>query len=115
MYHGEIQCDNVFDYFKSQEDLSKIFGFPEDFNIEFQIATLLDDPALSSVFDVALYEEIINTENLEIIAQSSDIEFMNKDISQPNTGNEVISNIEYANDSVQGNLIRGIANVTGLA
>ena len=115
LYHGEIQCENDFESFKSQEDLSKIFGFPEDFSIEFQIATLLDDPALSSIFDVALYEEIINTENLEIIAQSSDIEFMNKDITQPNTGNEVISNIEYANDSVQGNLIRGIANLTGLA
>ena len=110
LYHGEIQCENDSESFKSQEDLSKIFGFPEDFSIEFQIATLLDDPALSSVFDVALYEEIINTENLEIIVQSSDIEFMNKDISQPNTGNEVISNIEYANDSVQGNLIRGIEN-----
>ena len=110
LYHGEIQCENVFESFKSQEDLSKLFGFPEDFNVECQIATLLDDPALSSIFDVALYEEIINTENLEIIAQSSDIEFMNKDITQPNTGNEVSSNIEYANDSVQGNLIRGIDN-----
>ena len=110
LYHGEIQCENVFESFKSQEDLSKIFGFPEDFNVECQIATLLDDPALSSIFDVALYEEIINTENLEIIAQSSDIEFMNKDITQPNTGNEVSSNIEYAIDSVQGNLIRVIDN-----
>ena len=115
LYHGEIQCENVFESFKNQEDLSKIFGFPEDFNVEFQIATLLDDPGLSSIFDVALYEEIINTENLEIIAQSSDIEFMNKDITQPNTGNEVSSNIEYANDSVQGNLIRGIDNLIGLA
>ena len=105
LYHGEIQCENVFESFKSQEDLSKIFGFPEDFNVECQIATLLDDPALSSIFDVALYEEIINTENLEIIAQSSNVEFTNKDIIQPNTGNEVISNIEYTNDSVQGNLI----------
>ena len=114
LYHGEIQCENIFESFKGQEDLSKIFGFPKDFNVECQVATLLDDPALSSVFDVALYEEIINTENLEIIAQSSDIEFMNKDITQPNTGNEVSSNIEYANDSVQGNLIRGIDNCSGL-
>ena len=49
LYHGEIQCENDFESFKSQEDLSKIFGFPEDFNIEFQIATLLDDPALSTI------------------------------------------------------------------
>ena len=97
MYHGEIQCDDVLDYFKSQEDLSKIFGFPEDFNIEFQIASLLDDPDLSSIFDIALYEEIINTVDLENLAKSSDIEL------QPNiTGNEASSNIEYAIDSVQG-------------
>ena len=102
LYHGEIQCENVFESFKSQEDLSKIFGFPEDFNIQCQIATLLDDPALSSIFDVALYEKIINTVDLENFEKSSDIDFMNQDIMEPN--------IEYANDSVQGNLLRGIAN-----
>ena len=97
LYHGEIQCEDVFESFKSQEDLIKIFGFPEDFNIEFQIATLLGDPDLSSIFDVALYEEIINTLDLENLAKSSDIEL------QPNiTGNEASSNIEYAIDSVQG-------------
>ena len=110
LYHGEIQCDDVFDSFKSQEDLSKIFGFPEDFNVECQIETLLDDPALSSIFDVALYEEIINTEDLETMMQSSNIEFMNQDNTGPSTGNEVSSNVEYANDSVQGNLIRGNDN-----
>ena len=102
LYHGEIQCENVFESFKSQEDLSKIFGFPEDFNIQCQIATLLDDPALSSIFDVALYEKIINTVDLENFEKSSDIDFMNQDIMEPN--------IEYANDSVQGNLLRGIDN-----
>ena len=40
LYHGEIQCVDVFESFRSQEDLSKIFGFPEDFNDECQIATL---------------------------------------------------------------------------
>ena len=108
LYHGEIQCEDVFESFKSQEDLSKIFGFPEDFNVECQIATLLDDPALSSIFDVALYEEIINTEDLETMAQSSDIEFISQDNNKPNTGNGASSNIEHANDSVQGNLLRGI-------
>ena len=66
LYHGQIQCEDVFDYFKSQEDLRKIFGFPEDFNIECQIATLLDDPTLSSIIDTALYEEIVNSVDDEI-------------------------------------------------
>ena len=113
LYHGEIQCEDVFESFKSQEDLSKIFGFPEDFNVECQIATLLDDPGLSSMFDVALYEEIINTEDLETMAQSSDIEFMNLDITQSNTENGASSNIEHANESVQGNLLKGINNCLG--
>ena len=69
---------------KTYSHLSKIFGFPEDFNVECQIATLLDDPALSSIFDVALYEEIINTEDLETMAQSSDIEFISQDNNKPN-------------------------------
>ena len=83
MYHGEIQCDDVYDYFKSQEDLSKIFGFPEDFNIECQIATLLDDPTLSSIIDTALYEEIVNSVDDEIIMQSSDVDFVNQDMRNP--------------------------------
>ena len=103
LYHGEIQCENVFESFKSQEDLSKIFGFPEDFNDECQIATLLDDPALSSIFDVALYEEIINTVDLENFGNSSDIDFINQVIMEPNTGNKATSNIEHINDSAQGN------------
>ena len=106
LYHGEIQCEDVFESFKSQEDLSKIFGFPEDFNIDFQMATLLDDPALSSIFDVALYEEIINTVDLENLAQSSDID----EITETNIGNETSLNFKYANDPVQGNLLRGIDN-----
>ena len=100
LYHGEIQCEDVFDSFKSQEDLSRIFGFPENFNVEFQIATLIDDPALSSIIDVAVYEEVINTVDDEIITQSSEIDFNNQDIREPKIGNEVCSNLEYANDSV---------------
>jgi hypothetical protein len=105
LYHGEIQCEDDFESFKSQEDLSKIFGFPEDFNIEFQIATLLDDPDLSLIFDVALYEEIINTVDLENLAQSSDIDEIR----------ETSSNFEYANDPVQGSLLRGMTTVWGVA
>jgi hypothetical protein len=58
--HGEIQCKDVFESFKIQEDLNLIFGFPENFNIENQIATLLDNPTLSSIIDVALNEEFVN-------------------------------------------------------
>ena len=29
LYHGEIQCEDVFESFGVQEDLRKIFGFPE--------------------------------------------------------------------------------------
>ena len=94
LYHGEIQCDDVFDYFKSQEDLSKIFGFPEDFNIECQIAILLDDPKLSSIIDTALYEEIVNSVDDAMITQSSEIDFIVQDI--------VCLNFEYANDSMLG-------------
>ena len=115
LYHGEIQCKNVCDSFKSQEDLSKIFGFPENFTVEFQIATSVDDPALSSIVDVALYEEVINTVDDEIITQSSEIDFNNQDNTEPNIGFESSSNIEYATDSVQGNLLRGIDNFLGVA
>ena len=31
LYHGEIQCEDVFDSFKSQEDLNKLFGVTENF------------------------------------------------------------------------------------
>ena len=115
LYHGEIQCVDVFESFRSQEDLSKIFGFPEDFNDECQIATLLDDPALSSIFNVALYEEIINTVDLENFEKSSDVDFINQDIMEPNNVNEASSNIEYANDSAQGNLLRSIVNCLDVA
>ena len=92
LYHGEIQCDNVFDSIKSQEDLSKIFGFQENFNIESQIAMLLDDPVLSSILDTALSEEIVNSVDDKMITQSSEINFVVKD--------EVCLNFEYAHGSV---------------
>ena len=76
LYHGEIQCDNVFDSIKSQEDQSKLFGFPEDFNIECQIAMLLDDPVLSLILDTALSEEIVNSVDDKMITQSSEIDFI---------------------------------------
>ena len=100
LYHGEIQCDNVFDYFKSQEDLSQIFGFPEDFNIECQIVTLLDDPTLSSIIDVALYNEIINSVDNEMITQSSDLDFLNQDMRETKVGDEISSNFESTNGSM---------------
>ena len=100
MYHGEIQCDDVYDYFKSQEDLSKIFGFPEDFNIECQIATLLDDPTLSSIIDTALYEEIVNSVDDEIIMQSLDLDFVYQDMRNPKVGNEICSNFASNNGSI---------------
>ena len=64
--HGEIQCKDVFESFKCQEDLNLIFGFPENFNIEYQIATLLDDPTLSSIIDFAINEEFVNIGDDEI-------------------------------------------------
>ena len=73
LYHGEIQCEDVFDSFKTQENLSKIFGFPENFDIEYQIAALLDNPTLSSIIDVALNEEFVNIGDNEILnPQSND-------------------------------------------
>ena len=73
LYHGEIQCEDVFDSFKIQENLCKIFGFPENFNIEYQIATLLDNPTLSSIIDVVLKEEFVNIGDNEILnPQSND-------------------------------------------
>ena len=100
LYHGEIQCDDVYDYFKSQEDLSKIFDFPEDFNIECQIATLLDDPTLSSIIDTALYEEIVNSVDDEIIMQSSDVDFVNQDMRNPKVGDEICSNFASNTGSI---------------
>ena len=73
LYHGEIQCEDVFDSFKTQENLGKIFGFPENFNIEYQIAALLDNPTLSSIIDVALNEGFVNIGDNEILnPQSND-------------------------------------------
>ena len=66
LYNGEIPCKDVFESFKSQEDLNLIFGFPENFNIEYQIATLLDDPTLSSIIDFALNEEFVNIGDDEV-------------------------------------------------
>ena len=100
MYHGEIQCDDVYDYFKSQEDLSEIFGFPEDFNIECQIATLLDDPTLSSIIDTALYEEIVNSVDDEMIMQSSDLGFLNQDMREPKVSDKICSNFTSTNSSM---------------
>ena len=71
LYHGEIQCKDVFDSFKSQEDLSIIFGFPENFNIDYQLATLLDNPTLSSIIDFALNEEFLNIGVDEILNEQS--------------------------------------------
>ena len=51
LYFGEIECEDVFDSFKVQENLNKIFGFPESLNQHDQIASLLDDPSLSSIID----------------------------------------------------------------
>ena len=34
LYHGEIHCEDIFDSNKVQENLSKIFGYPELLNIE---------------------------------------------------------------------------------
>ena len=44
LYHGEINCEDVFESFCIQEDLNKIFGFPENLNLNDQIASLLNDP-----------------------------------------------------------------------
>ncbi len=66
LYHGEIKCKDIFKSFKSQQDLNLILGFPENFNIEYQIAMLLDDPSLSSIIDFALNEELINIGDAEI-------------------------------------------------
>ena len=53
LYFGEIECEDVFDSFKVQENLNKIFGFPESLNQNDQIASLLDDPSLSSIIGKA--------------------------------------------------------------
>ena len=100
LYQGEIQCDDVFDSLKSQEDLSKILGFPESLNIECQIATLLDDPALSSIIDhIALNEELVTIVDDEITTQSN-IDFNNNDVRELNTENGANLNIELVAESV---------------
>ena len=55
LYHGEINCEDVFESFGIQEDLNKIFGFPENLNLNDQIASLLNDPMLSSILDRGKY------------------------------------------------------------
>ena len=100
LYQGEIQCDDVFDSLKSQEDLSKILGFPESLNIECQIATLLDDPALSSIIDhIALNEELVTVVDDEITTQSN-IDFNNNDDTELNTENVAKINIALVPESV---------------
>ena len=100
LYHGEIQYKNVCDSFKSQEDLSKIFGFPENFTVEFQIATSVDDPALSSIIDhIALNEELVTIVDDEITTQSN-IDFNNNVDTELNTENVANINIELVAESV---------------
>ena len=100
LYQGEIQCDDVFDSLNSQEDLSKILGFPESLNIECQIATLLNDPALSSIIDhIALNEELVTIEDAGITTQSN-IDFNNNDVTELSTENGANINIELVAEFV---------------
>ena len=53
LYSGEINCEDIFEFVRVLESLNKIFGFPESLNQNDQIASLLDDPSLSSIIGKA--------------------------------------------------------------
>ena len=53
LYHGKLQLKDVFESFAVQENLHKIFGYPESLNVEDQITSLLNNTMLSSIVDLA--------------------------------------------------------------
>ena len=97
LYFGEIQCEDVFESFHVQEDLNKIFGFPESLNLDDQIASLLDDPSLSSIIDLTdleLNEEIIENMVDEMNTCGNTMDLNNNPTEKKGTNDDVTKSIE---------------------
>ena len=55
LYNGEIHCEDIFDSCNIQEDLTKIFDYPEFLNLDGEITSFVDDPTVSSILDTAIF------------------------------------------------------------
>ena len=74
LYNGEIHCEDDFDCYIVQEDLIKIFGYPEFLNVDGQIISLVNDPALSSILNTAELTLLTDTDlNINFIGDSTEI------------------------------------------
>jgi aspartate carbamoyltransferase regulatory subunit len=101
LYNGEIHCEDVFDSYNVQEDLTKIFGYPEFLNLDGQITSFLDDPAVcavSSILDTAIFESteltlLSDTDlNSNLIGESNEIDKNFDRIDQSNSNAESFKN-----------------------
>ena len=98
LYNGEIHCEDVFDSYNVQEDLTKIFGYPEFLNVDGQITSFVDDPAVSSILDSAIFESteltvLSDTDlNNNLIGESNEIDTNFDRIDQSNSNAESLKN-----------------------
>ena len=98
LYNGEIYCEDVFDSYNIQEDLTKIFGYPEFLNLDGEITSFVDDPAVSSILDTAIFESteltlLSDTDlNNNLIGESNEIDKNFDRIDQSNSDAESLKN-----------------------
>ena len=98
LYNGEIHCEDIFDSYIVQEDLTKIFGYPEFLNVDGQITSFLGDPVVSSILDTAIFESteltlLSDTDlNNNLFGESNEIDKNFDRIDQSNSNAESFKN-----------------------
>jgi len=99
MYYGEILCEDVFESFTIQEDLNKIFGFPESLNLNDQIAMLLKDPTLSSILNDIEFEDCFEESKMKL-RKDTGVYFEKKD-STNNQSQKVVTNETKQTETIE--------------
>jgi len=105
LYFGEVQCEDVFESFNVQEDLNKMFGFPECLNLDDQMTSLSNDPFLTSIIDLNDFD--LNKETIDNMADELNIYVnpvdMNKNVMKSSGMNKhsTSNNIEKLKEKSQ--------------
>ena len=100
LYHGEIQCEDVFESVIINENLNKIFGYSEILNLNDQITSLLAEPSLASAVDIAELE--LNENAIENLRDENnnleDVDLNNNHVTEPKSKLNTNENVQDCNE-----------------
>ena len=99
LYHGEIQCEDVFDSVIIKENLNKIFGYSETLNLNDQITSLLAEPSIASAVDITDLE--LNENAIEDLRDENnnleDVDLNNNHVTEPKSKLNTNENVQDYN------------------